>query len=113
MPTENDSSTGDPNGQWRFESGSNINFFGQEFITVSPNGHIEIWGVRPGESYLSGGAYTKETAFWEINDGGELAVYHESGVNGVFYFSIAIKNDVMNITDQNGNSAVFQKVYLQ
>jgi len=56
---ENDSSTGDLSGQWRFDSGGNVNFFGHEFITISPNGHIEIWGIRLGESYLSGGAYTK------------------------------------------------------
>jgi len=100
-------------GQWRFESGGNVNFFGHEFVTIGTDDFMEIWGIRPGESYMSGGSYTKETASWKISGRGELAVYHESGVNGVFSFSITIKDDVMNITDQNGNSAVFKKVYLQ
>jgi len=112
-PAENISELSDLSGQWRFESGNNINFFGQEYITISNNIHIEIWGVRPGESYLSGGAYTKETAVGEINRSGQLAVYHEGSVSGVFYFGIAVRGDVMSITDQDGNTAVFQKVYLQ
>ncbi|MCL2245449.1 MAG: hypothetical protein FWC03_13440 [Treponema sp.] len=112
-PTENISELSDLSGQWRFESGNNINFFGQEYITIYYNNNIEIWGVRPGESYLSGGAYTKETAVGEINRSGQLAVYHDSSASGVFLFGIAVRGDVMSITDQNGNTAVFQKVYLQ
>ena len=110
---ENDLNAGDLIGQWRFESGSNINFLGHEFVTIGTDDFMEIWGIRPGESYMSGGSYTKETAFWKITGSGKLEIYHESGVNGVFNFTILIKDDVMNITDQNGNSAVFKKVYLQ
>lgn len=112
LSAENDFSAGDPSGQWRFESG-NIVFFKQASADFDANGFIKIWEIGQGETYVSGGKNILETGSWRITDGGELAVYHESGVDGAFYYSFTVRDEVLSITDRNGNTAVYKRIYPQ